>query len=395
MKSTLAVLTAGFCAVLIPAAPAAAAEGPAPQPRAQSRGKRHRHVSLIAAALLAVVVLTAAPPAAAAPGDALTWSVAPSGPEGPNGRPALDYKLDPGAKVTDHVAVTNHSDRPLTLGLYASDAFTTGGGGFDLLAGAARPTDAGSWITLGRGTVELPKSSRVIVPFTVTVPGNATPGDHAAGVVASLAAAGTDAHGNQVTVDHRVGTRVHLRVTGPLQPALSITDVTISPRTSWNPFQLPEVTAAFTIRNTGNVRLSAQPSARARGPFSLGSVTAAGTALPEVLPGGTVATTVRLKRIPPLFREQVTLTVLPAASDGRPIDPIPVRVHSQHVLWLLPWPQLALLALAALLVTGRLFIRRRRRRRVAQAIAAAEERGRAQALHRADHVDPERSEASA
>ena len=334
----------------------------------------------VIAAVLAVAALLPPVPAQAAPaGDSLTWSVAPSGPKGPNGRPALDYKLDPGATVTDHVAVTNHSKRPLTLRLYANDAFTTAGGGFDLRAGNAAPTDAGSWIKLGRSTVTLPSSSRIVVPFTVTVPADATPGDHAAGVVASLATATTDGAGNRVSVDHRVGARVYLRVTGPLQPALSITGAKIGAATSWNPLSLPRITATFTIANTGNVRLSGSPAARIEGPFGLGGRTATAPPIPEVLPGGSLTTTVTLDSVPPLFRESLTLDILPAPADGRPIDPTPARAVSEHRLWLMPWPHLALLALAVALLLAWLFARRRRHRRLEAALAAAEQRGRDQA----------------
>ncbi|MCO8277793.1 DUF916 domain-containing protein [Actinoplanes sp. TRM 88003] len=325
-----------------------------------------------ATALAAVLVLPTPTSARAAPADdSLTWSVAPSGPKGPNGRPALDYKLDPGATVTDHVAVTNHSQRPLTLRLYANDAFTTPGGGFDLRAGGAEPTDAGSWITLSRTRLTLPKSSRVVVPFTLSVPDDATPGDHAAGVVASVVAGTDDSNGNQVSVDHRVGTRVYLRVTGPLRPALSITDVRLRTDTSWNPLRLPQITADFTISNTGNARLSGALSAEASGPFGWGRKVGTATAAPEILPGGSVRTSIRLSDVPPLFREQLTLSVHPNGADG--------RTESHHSLWLLPWPQLALLALAAVLVSAGIASRRRRRQRMQAALAAAEQRGREQA----------------
>ncbi|MEU4154981.1 DUF916 domain-containing protein [Actinoplanes sp. NPDC026670] len=304
---------------------------------------------------------------------ALTWSVAPSGPKGPNGRTAFDYKLDPGATLTDHVAVTNHSRQPLTLRLYATDAVTTAGGGFGLLAATAEPTGAGAWITPARTTVTLPATSRTIVPFTLTVPADATPGDHAAGVVASLA---EDATGRQVTVDHRVGSRVHLRVTGPLRPELTVTDMHVTASTSWNPFRLPRLTATFTVANTGNVRLSAQSSARASGLFGLGARTATTTAVPEILPGGSVRTAVQLTDVPPLFRERLTATVTPATADGRPIDPAPLPATAGQTVWLIPWSQLALLTLAAALTAAGALARRRSRRRLAEAITAAEARGR-------------------
>ncbi|GAA3927271.1 WxL protein peptidoglycan domain-containing protein [Actinoplanes auranticolor] len=334
-----------------------------------------------AAALLAVAALIAFPaPVQAAPGtDSLTWSVTPSGPKGPDGRPALDYKLDPGAGITDHVAVTNHSKRPLTLRLYPNDAYTTAGGGFDLRAGNTEATDAGSWIKVSRDRLALPASSRIVVPFTVTVPANATPGDHAAGVVASILTEATDGDGNQVSVDHRVGARVYLRVTGPLQPALSITDVEINAATSWNPLRLPHVTATFTIGNTGNVRLGGRPTARVEGPFGLGGRTTEMAVIPEILPGGTLRVTTALDAVPPLFRERLTVDITPGPADGRSIDPAPVRALATRTFWLVPWPQLALLTLVAALLAAWLLTRRRRTRRMQAALSAAEQRGRDQA----------------
>lgn len=384
MRTRLAAAVLAVAALTMPSTPAAAA-------LAISSASAAAALAIPSARAAAAIAIPSAPaaaalavpsaPAVAVPGDdapsrsvtpsgpqgptggnALTWSVAPSGPQGPNGRTALDYKLDPGATVTDHIAVTNHSRRPLTLRLYASDAFTTAGGGFDLLAAGAAPRDAGRWVTLARATVTLAKSSRAIIPITLTVPANATPGDHAAGVVASLTDAGTD---GRVTVDHRVGTRLYLRITGALRPALALDDVQLKIGSSWNPLRFPHLTATFKINNIGNVRVSTRPSAHAHGPFGVGGSQATGPALPEILPGGSVRTSIRLDSIPPLLRSQVVL----AAGE----------TESRHTLWLVPWSQLALLAAVATVVITWVLTRRRRRRVLRKAIAAAEHRGRQQA----------------
>lgn len=334
------------------------------------------------AALITAVLSVPAAPAPPAPSPstagAITWSVAPAGAKGPDGRPALVYKLDPGARLTDHVAVTNHSPRPLTLRLYASDAFTTPGGGFDLLAGGRKPVDAGAWVTPVPGTVTVPAGSRVLVPVTIAVPANATPGDHTGGVVASLTTGAAAATGGGVRVDHRVGTRVYLRVTGPLRPALKLGAVEVTRRTSWNPLRLPEITADFTVTNTGNLRLAGQPSVRTAGPFGLGRRGGTGTALPQLLPGNAVRATVTGRGVLPLGRVTVETVVRPRAVDGQAVDPAPVVAVARTSIWLIPWPQLIVLGLAALLVAGGSGIRRRGRRRLRAALAAAEQRGREQ-----------------
>ncbi|MEV7228718.1 DUF916 domain-containing protein [Polymorphospora sp. NPDC051019] len=369
----------------------------------------------LAAAFLAAVPAGPAPPAAAAdpppavtlaapaptpapatpspaPGPAagaVTWGVAPSGPAGPDGRPGFEYKLDPGAVLTDHVAVTNHTPRPLTLDVYASDAFTTAQGGFDLLAAGAAPVDVGSWITLPARTVTVPATSRVDIPFELRVPADATPGDHAGGIVASLAAEGTGPDGNRVAVDHRVGTRVHLRVTGQLRPVLAVGDLRIGYDGPVHPFTGGDLTATFTVRNTGNVRLTGRPSLTATGPLGLGRWTATAQPLPEILPGGELRAQVRLSGVPPLLRLAATAGVTPAAVGDQVLDPPPAADPARAVVWAWPWPHLLLLAVLGLLALAAVRLRRRRRAALAEAVARARAQGRAEAAGRSDtDADP-------
>ncbi|WP_433532852.1 WxL protein peptidoglycan domain-containing protein [Micromonospora sp. CA-263727] len=310
--------------------------------------------------------------------SSLTWGVAPSSPDGPDGRPAFEYKLNPGARLTDYVAITNHSDQPITLDVYASDAFTTQQGGFDLLAATEKPVDVGAWVTFRTRTLTVPATSRLDVPFTLAVPKNATPGDHPGGIVASLAATGTDEQGNQVAVDHRVGARVYLRVTGELRPALDIEDLAVTHDGSWHPLRGGAVTAEFTLRNPGNVRLTGRPELTVTGPFGLARRVEVGGSLPEILPGDSYRTSVRLAGVPPLFRLQATVVVAPVAVTPEVLDPAPGTVTRRAALWALPWPQLVILLLAGAAIWLVVLRRRRRRRQLDRAVASALAQGRAE-----------------
>jgi hypothetical protein len=333
----------------------------------------------------AVAAPTPSPAASASPParSPVTWGVTPSSPKGPDGRASFSYKLDPGASVTDYVAVTNHSAGPVTLTVYASDAFTTGQGGFDLLAGREKPVDVGAWVRLPTRPLTVPATSRMDLPFTLTVPANATPGDHTGGIVASLAATGTDTQGNQFRVDHRVGTRFYLRVTGELRPALALEDLRVRHRGSYNPLVGGEMTATAMLRNTGNIRLGGQPTLRATGPFGLAARSATGAPLPEILPGDGVRVRVELSGVPPLFRLTAATTVNPVTLDGQVIDPPPVYVADSRTVWAVPRSQLLLVILAIVGCRVLLTLRRRRRRRtardLARAVATAREQGRIEA----------------
>ncbi|MEK8107066.1 hypothetical protein NKG94_21505 [Micromonospora sp. M12] len=61
-----------------------------------------------------------------------------------------------------------------------------------------------------------PNETRV-VPFTITVPKGATPGDHPAGIAATVTSTG-----GTVSVESRVGFRVMVRVNGSARAALPV-----------------------------------------------------------------------------------------------------------------------------------------------------------------------------
>lgn len=128
---------------------------------------------------------------AAAPGSSGGWSAAPSG----GGRPSFYAEGAPGAVLQDTVSVTNRGAQPLTVRLRA-----TGGG---LRVAFAEPA-------LG-----IPARTRAEVPFTVTVPADAPPGDRAGELVVR------DATGRESTV------RLLIRVGGPELAALTVEHVVV------------------------------------------------------------------------------------------------------------------------------------------------------------------------
>ena len=99
---------------------------------------------------------------------------------------------------------------------------------------------------------------RVVVPFRITVPANASPGDHGAAIVAVLSTLGKNPKGENVRLDQRVASRIYLRVNGPLHPGLRIEGLSVTYRHSLNPLHGGSATVRYTVHNVGNVRLAAQ-----------------------------------------------------------------------------------------------------------------------------------------
>ncbi|MFG6503383.1 hypothetical protein [Microbacterium sp. P05] len=291
----------------------------------------------------------------------VTWSVAPADANGPDGRGRVEIALDPGATVTEHLAVRNLSETDTTFSLTAADGYYTSSGRFDMLAAGEQSIDAGTWITV-EPSVTIAAGKTAVVPYTITVPTNATPGDHAAGVAASVLRSATDADGTQIGVDSRVGFRVSTRVTGDLAPALAVTDVRAEYTPSWSLFSPGRVAVTYTASNTGNATLGVRDR-----------VGDAASEHGNLLPGETRAITVEPVDAWPLGLLFLGFTVEGSvADDAASAAPFTDTL----VLWAVPWLHL-LAALGILLILLAILTgRRRTRQRMQRLLDEAREAGR-------------------
>ncbi|WP_168210139.1 WxL protein peptidoglycan domain-containing protein [Oerskovia sp. KBS0722] len=353
-----------LAATALPATGSTAAAGPVSSTGASSSGTGR--------------AATAPDPAAATadPATKTTWAVEPATADGPDGRVSFRLTVDPGGLASDHVTVTNFSDHPATFDVYASDGVVTADGQFDLLPAGTTPADGGAWITLGEGDaagptqrVEVAAESSVTVPFTVSVPADATPGDHPAGVVAALARPEGDA--SAVTFDTRVGARVHLRVAGELAPALALTDVRATYEPSWNPFAPGAVRVDYTVANEGNVRLGADTQVAGSGLFGWNARDVVAPAQREVLPGQEASGSVVLDGVWPLGKVSGDLTTTPLVVGDDVIEVALAPATGTYTAWTLPWVQLGSLLVLVGAVLAVLRARRRREARTQARIDAA------------------------
>lgn len=326
--------------------------------------RRHAHGPVLRA-VLALLVLVAAGLAVAAPAradDTVGIAGAPSNGTDPDGRSRYSYQVQPGQQVADFYLVRNTGTTDQSVELVATDAYNTDDGAFALLATDEEPKDAGAWVTLQDGqkrlTVPLAPGAQQVVPFTVTVPADARPGDHAAGLVVSASAVE-----GQVKVERRVATRMYVRVAGELQPVLTVASITASAPAGANPLTGPS-TVTVTVHNTGNVALGATLAAGATTWFGVSAARAVHEEVPEILPGATRVVTLSVPGVgrSGLLRPYVDLqpNVDPAALDPGPLAP----VHRDTTVVAVPWMLLGILALA---VGGWFALRARRRRETRRA----------------------------
>ena len=338
-----------------------------------NRSRLRRALAAVAAALAVGIggVLAADGSAAAEEAAPVSWSVTPADASGPDGRFSVEHEIDPGASVDDFLAVRNLGAEEVTFALSAADGFYNDNGRFDMLPSGQQSVAAGTWISLPESVTVAPAGT-VVVPFTVTVPENAEPGDHAAGIAASVMST-SSGDGAAVGVESRVGFRVMTRVTGELEPAFTVQHVGTDYRTSWHPLHSGDLTVSFDVVNEGNTRLEVG-----------GVVDIAGreVAFPptdrpqELLPGESHSFTVEVDQVWPLIAFPGEIAVSPgvttAAGETTDVAPSSTSIF----VWAVPWPQLLVLVGLALIIVALVWRRGHSKRRLDTLLAQAREAGR-------------------
>lgn len=349
---TLAVL---LLAGLLPVAPATAEDNPAGPSSSSSSG-------------------TTSTPGKVGQNRA-TFGIAPATPKYPDNRTFFGYRFAANTSYTDHVALLNYAAKPVTLTVYAADLSNNSDGTLAVGLKDAKPTDAGGWVTVRHApSVTLPAASKrgpglVVIPFTITVPAKAVPGDHGAAVVASLASISRNKDSNNVKLDQRIATRVLIRVAGPLVPGLSVRGLSPTYRPTLNPAGTGSARVSYTITNTGNTILGARQSATIKGLFGR-KITVPDAEAPEIpllLPGKSATVSFVASGVRPWFTEKVTISLTPLvqASDQASVHVAPVSATASFSA--IPWPAIAVVAGVILLILLLLIFRRYRRRRARSA----------------------------
>lgn len=207
---------------------------------------------------------------------------------GDTSRSVLEYEIPPRGRVVDYVAVSNLRDTPITVRLFTKDATTTTDTPYAVQESSEAPRDVGSWMSLKKDKLTLPPRSETVVPFQVGVPHNAAPGDHTGAIVVSLLAKEPKPDGGTIVVDHRVGLRLLLRVPGDYEPALTVTDVKASWHGPGSVLGRAATVVTYTVRNTGNLRVSATGGLELTRTLGLPSVGTDTEPIAEIQPGGEV-----------------------------------------------------------------------------------------------------------
>jgi hypothetical protein len=316
-----------------------------------------------ALALLATLALTGlgASPALADAGD-VAWTVRTASNTYGADRSSYSYAINPGGQVHDAMVVANRGKTPLHLAVYAADGFTTDNGQVDLLVKDKKSLGVGAFVHADHDQLAIKPGESVEIPFTATVPDNATPGDYVGGIVTSLS---QTAGAESINVDRRLGIMIKMRVSGELKPNLAIEDLGVDYSGSANPFAKGAANVTYRIHNTGNTTLSAeQLTVSVSGPFGLLRTDGANIpAPPQLLPGETWKVTVPVNGVAPTIRLTATAALRPLLTDPSgstsALDQVEAKAHGGAV----PWTLLLLVVILIAVVVGAVLLTRRNRAR--------------------------------
>ena len=219
---------------------------------------------MTALSLLVLVIATAGSVQAQEPAPAdtvLGFGISPAHPsdEDPTSFGYFTHQLEPGDELVDEALVINEGDLPVRLKLYAAEATSAVNGGTAFGGQDDNPSGAASWLSFDVQEVSLEPGETQIVPFTITVPIDASPGDHVAGLLVETFPTGPESGtGDEpqfmVEVVQRVGVAVVIDIAGDRVAELEITDLGLG--------QQHEEGANFevAVRVTGNVMVDGHGS---------------------------------------------------------------------------------------------------------------------------------------
>jgi hypothetical protein len=229
--------------------------------------------------------------------------------------------------------------------------------------------DGGTWIQV-QEKVTVGANETKVVPFTITVPQDAAPGDHPAGIAATATSTG-----GTVAVESRVGFRVMMRATGTIKAAVAINNLTATYQHSWNPFSAGTIRVRYTTTSDGNVAVTGTGRVTIAELFGLAEHDARAE-VEELFPGGSREVDASIAGVWALGPISTSVDVTPAVRDGGPAGAAIQHASATVTVWTLPWPQLALAAILGSLVLAFRVIIRRRRQRLAELLARARDEGR-------------------
>lgn len=171
-------------------------------------------------------------------------------PNNPRTKSIFVYEAKPNASREDAVKVINNTNEQRTVKVYAVDSQHSSDGAFACAQAVEDKKDVGSWLTLSKNEVTLEAGKSEEIPFTLTVPSNASTGEHNGCIAIEDVKAPRQQVGNGITLTFRSALRVAVTVPGKIEANLDFINLFIKQ-------QKDKIIASPVVKNSGNVSVDA------------------------------------------------------------------------------------------------------------------------------------------
>jgi hypothetical protein len=309
-------------------------------------------------------------PTASKPLPRAFFGLGPASAKKIDGRLYFSYSATQGARLSDHVALVNFGATEVTVKVFVADAESNSKGTVGWLPEGKLNGGPAAWVSIqfphNSATIHLAPHSKLILPITIVVPKNASPGDHEGAVIASLTSVIQSKNHAKVHFVQQVAVPVVARISGILRPQLSIVGMHVAYSDPLSPIATAPATVSFRVKNTGNELLGGWLNVSVDGLLGSSASKTHAVKVPTLLPGSSDAVTVKVPGVYPEFWETAAVTIQPLVLVGQFDQGL--SNYAAHTGFLaIPWILLIVIILIVLGIVALVWRRRRRRRQRATA----------------------------
>lgn len=167
----------------------------------------------------------------------------------------VNYEIAPGETIIGKAVIRSYTDKEIDIGLYGADGTQTDRGAFTLAQPYLKQSNVGLWINLPKTSITIDPKKTTEFEYSITVPGNATPGTYGGGIAATNSpnknAANSTSGGASIVSSTRMLFPIFITVPGEKIVKYSWDEFTYGTESNNHIFYLK-------IKNEGNTTIAAE-----------------------------------------------------------------------------------------------------------------------------------------